>query len=196
MDIIRSTFCKLDWTPSSLTSTKKLNRLLIGTIRLGEVRSKRALHKTRCCRYQLDQLSKCMIRTHVFHLQLVPFSNVTSWRLNRCWWRMLETINVGDNFGILVIDWNSHQHNDSATNILKLSPWSNHQYNVATDLTNFSVMKNTYMVHFDTDGTKTIKMKYITSLTKIFLKCYDQWFPYNQEPDRNKSVTILSDYFA
>ena len=34
-------------------------------------RSKSALQiKTRCCRYQLDQLSKCLIGTHVLHLHL------------------------------------------------------------------------------------------------------------------------------
>ena len=36
-------------------------------------RSKRALQIiTRCCRYQLDQLSKCLMRTHVLHLQQEP----------------------------------------------------------------------------------------------------------------------------
>ena len=42
----------------------------------------------------------------------------------RCWWRMLETVCVGDKFHILMTEFSrgkSRQHNDSANNCLKLS---------------------------------------------------------------------------
>ena len=69
----------------------------------------------------------------------------------RCWWRMLETICVSDKFETLMNDFlhwknsnrtkKSHQLDDSATNIPKLSPSWSQQYTIVINITVFFIVR-------------------------------------------------------
>ena len=67
------------------------------------------------------------------------YKNLTTQRLHRCWYRMLVTVYVRDNFVMLVTDYlpfKSHHHYNSATIIMILPPtsWNCHQYNIVTNI--------------------------------------------------------------
>ena len=65
--------------------------------------------------------------------------NLVTWcHWHQYWWRMLETVYVGDNSGMLVTDSSQikvHQHINSATDILKMPPSWNCHHRVVTNAT-------------------------------------------------------------
>jgi len=65
---------------------------------------------------ELKQCYQCANRdTQEDKGELLPGSHL-------CWWRILETVCLGDKFEILVTDFCIEKINDSVTNILKSSP--------------------------------------------------------------------------
>ena len=58
-----------------------------------------------------------LIRPAIFLYLVVIWQKIAklNFRLHRCWWRILETKCVSENFEMLIIDWKRHQR--SVTNV-------------------------------------------------------------------------------